>query len=109
MLYSMKTPRDVIYPKARLCVGFINLPIRRDFNMLQMILVKFAFALLTFVLIHACLFGMLKVYDKHLNINFKDTYQCITTSPLAAAIYHGFRLLGMSIVVAITLTMAFVL
>lgn len=67
--------------------------------MLFLFITKLFLALLALLVLALGMFGVLRVFDWILGVNFKHSMGIMAQTPIALAIYYGLRMLGMSIAV----------
>lgn len=77
--------------------------------MITIFMVKILIAFLALTILFAGVFGILRVFDKLLGIDFKSAFDKIEAHPVAMSIYFGLRFLGMALAVGITIAICFIL
>ena len=77
--------------------------------MITLFMVKILIALLALSILFTGVFGILRVFDKLLGIDFKVAFDKIEGNPVAMSIYFGLRFLGMAVAVGITVAICFIL
>lgn len=76
--------------------------------MLSLLTLKLCITVVTLLFLVFSTWSTLRLLDKLLGVKFKDLFNIVSTSPVALAIYLGFRLLAVFLVVGLVLCLAFV-
>lgn len=76
--------------------------------MFSLLLLKFVITIVTLLFIVSSSWATLRTLDKVIGISFSDLFAILKSSPIALAIYLGFRLLAVFLVVGLVVCLAFV-
>ena len=76
--------------------------------MLTLFMLKLGMGLVAFVVFLLCQFILLRVFDRLLEVNFKEAFNLIETDPKAMSHYYGLRFLGSCIALGLIVCVAFI-
>lgn len=76
--------------------------------MFSILTLKLIITVVTLLFLVLASLATLRGLDKLLGVSFKEMFKIVSTSPIALAIYLGFRLLAVFLVVGLVLCLAFV-
>ena len=76
--------------------------------MFTLFMLKLGIGLVAFIVFLLCQFILLRVFDKLLDVNFKEAFNLIESDPKTKSQYYRLRLPGTSIAIALIVCVAFI-
>ena len=76
--------------------------------MLTLFMLKLGMGLVAFVVFLLCQFILLRVFDRLLEVTFKEAFNLIESDPKAMSHYYGLRFLGSCIALGLIVCVAFI-
>lgn len=77
--------------------------------MIMLFITKLSLAIFSLVILYMSMFGVLRLFDKALGIDFKEAFNTIETDSRAMALYYGLRILGVSLAVGLVICFCLIL
>lgn len=77
--------------------------------MIMLFITKLSLAIFSLVILYIAMFGVLRLFDKALGIDFKEAFNTIETDSRAMALYYGLRILGVSLAVGLVICFCLIL